>query len=227
MPGSDAPIMLSLCDRTGVMARPWAEAGYRAIAVDIQHSIYPKVDRHGVTLTYGDVLTFLPPRDEIVFIAAFPPCTDLAVSGAKHMRAKGLRRRAAAIDLFGACLEICENVGVPWMIENPVGILSTHWRGPDHDFHPWHYGGYEPDADDGYTKYTCLWAGGGFVMPDPKPTEVDPETGDRIHKAPPSRDRGDIRSVTPAGFARAVFEANRPGATTVRQESLAGVSDVC
>lgn len=206
-----APIMLSLCDRTGVMARPWAEAGYDAVAVDVQHSIYPKTDRHGVMLVRGDVLHYLPPRAEIAFVAAFPPCTDLAVSGAKHYRAKGLRRRGEAIALVGACLELAEHLGAPYCIENPVGILSTHWRKPDHVFHPYEYGGYPGGEDDGYTKKTCLWTGGGFVMPPKRPIALDPETHDRIHKAPPSPERADLRSMTPMGFARAVFEWNRPG----------------
>lgn len=208
-------VMLSLCDRTGVMARPWAEAGYDAVAVDIQHSIYPRTDRHGVMLVHGDVRTYLPPRAEIAFVAAFPPCTDLSVSGAKHYRAKGLRRRAAAIDLVGACLDICEHLGAPYLIENPVGILSSHWRKPDHIFDPYEYGGYEGGQDDGYTKRTCLWVGNGFVMPDPKPIELA-DDHDRIHKAPPTEDRGDLRSVTPAGFARAVFEANHQAARPAR-----------
>lgn len=66
------------------------------------------------------------------------------------------------------------------------------------------------EAADNYTKRTCLWAGGGFVMP---PVQRDLTLGppdDRIHKAPPSAQRANFRSATPMGFARAVFEANRP-----------------
>jgi hypothetical protein len=89
------------------------------------------------------------------------------------------------------------------MLENPVGMLSSYWRKPDYTFQPWQYG-------DTYTKKTCLWTGGGFVMPDAWHVRKPAGTVESIHLMPPSADRGDKRSVTPAGFARAVFEANEP-----------------
>jgi hypothetical protein len=92
------------------------------------------------------------------------------------------------------------------MIENPVSTLSTYWRKPDHTFHPWQYTAFE--MGDNYTKKTCLWTGNGFVMPAPAVTAGLGQPDDRIHKAPPSEERGNIRSATPMGFARAVFEAN-------------------
>jgi hypothetical protein len=58
------------------------------------------------------------------------------------------------------------------MLENPVGVLSSYWRKPDHTFDPCDYGGYLNPAGDAYTKKTCLWTGGGFIMPGKKP--VDP-----------------------------------------------------
>ena len=113
-----------------------------------------------------------------------------------------------ALQIVEACREICEASGVPWMIENPVGSLATYWRDPDHKFHPVHYSGYAPEPEaDQYTKKTCLWTGGGFIMPDRKPGE--PTLGSMMHRLPPSDDRADIRSATPLGFAYAVFEANR------------------
>jgi hypothetical protein len=94
------------------------------------------------------------------------------------------------------------------MIENPVGSLSKYWRDPDYTFHPVHYAGYAADPEtDGYSKKTCLWTGNGFVMPDRKPGE--PNLGAMIHRMPPSEDRADKRSITPLGFARAVFLANQ------------------
>ncbi len=93
------------------------------------------------------------------------------------------------------------------MIENPVSTLATYWRKPDHSFHPWQYTGF--CLGDNYTKKTCLWTGGGFVMPEPN-VLADSKPDDRIHKAPPSDERADFRSATPMGFARAVFQANAP-----------------
>lgn len=204
-------VMLSLCDRTGAMCLPWAEAGYRCYAIDIQHpdgkTQHPL---HENIIAVGMNVHALHPAlvpKGAAFVAAFPPCTDLAVSGARWFRDKGLKRRGEAIALVGQCLELAESSGAPYLIENPIGILSSHWRKPDHMFDPYEYGGYEGGEDDGYTKKTCLWVGNGFVMPESKPIPLA-DDHDRIHKAPPSSERGDIRSVTPAGFARAVFEAN-------------------
>jgi hypothetical protein len=103
-------------------------------------------------------------------------------------------------------VEICETIGAPYMIENPVSMISTYWRKPDFTFHPYHFAGH--CEDDYYTKKTCLWTGNGFVMPE---WTYDPirRADDRIHKAPPSAERKNFRSATPMGFARAVFEANK------------------
>jgi len=92
------------------------------------------------------------------------------------------------------------------MIENPVSTLSTYWRKPDYMFDPCDYGRYLDPPGDAYTKKTCLWVGNGFVMPPKKP--VPPVEGSKIHRMPPSKDRGYLRSVTPMGFAEAVFQAN-------------------
>lgn len=193
-------IVLSLCDRTGVMVLPWLEAGYECWIVDVKH---PRgVHRDGRLVRVGEDVQFLhaPPAD-IVF--AFPPCTHLAVSGARWFQDKGIEALHNAIGLVVSCKGICEASGAPWMLENPVGTLSSYWRKPDYTFQPWQYG-------DTYTKKTCLWTGGGFVMPEPwiahKPADVKAS----IHLMPPSADRGDKRSVTPEGFAQAVFQVNEP-----------------
>ena len=145
---------------------------------------------------------------DIGMVFAFPPCTDLASSGARWWKSKGLGRLIEALQLVEACRRICDESGAPYMIENPVGSLSKYWRDPDYTFHPVHYAGYAPDPEtDGYSKKTCLWTGGGFVMPDRKPGE--PNLGAMIYRMPPSEDRADKRSETPLGFAYAVFAANR------------------
>lgn len=92
------------------------------------------------------------------------------------------------------------------MIENPVSTISTYWRKPDFTFHPHDYTGFE-EADN-YTKKTCLWVGGGFAMPSVSRAEGLAEPDDRIHKCAPGPERHNIRSATPMGFARAVFEYN-------------------
>jgi hypothetical protein len=146
---------------------------------------------------------------------AFPPCTDVAGSGARHFLAKGLRKLTDAIDLFNGCLHAAEWSRAPYAIENPVGVLSSHVRKPDCFFDPCDYAGYlhDPTAE-AYTKRTCLWTGGGFIMPEPIP--VQPTLGSLMHLMPPSADRGDLRSVTPRGFSKAAFMANAPDADALK-----------
>lgn len=193
-------IVLSLCDRTGNMVRPWLAAGYECWIVDLQHP--PGLTREGNLHRVGaDVLRWLPPRREYAACFAFPPCTNLSVSGARWFRAKGLTGLAQAVELFGRCVEICEWAGCPYLIENPVSTISSYYRKPDCTFQPWQYG-------DLYTKKTCLWIGGGFVMPPPIHATEPPGVTAKIHLMPPSAERANLRSETPPGFADAVWRAN-------------------
>jgi hypothetical protein len=195
--------VVSLFDFTTNMVKPWADAGHECYCVDVQH---PEIweSRSPCLTTCGvDVLDLTPdaiPRPGIMF--AFPPCTDVAVSGARWMREKGLGAIIHTLRLFKASIDLADAWGCPYMIENPVSTVSTYWRKPDYIFHPWQYG-------DNYTKKTCLWTGNGFVMPEPtvteRPADVDTK---RIHYASPGDERANFRSETPMGFARAVYEAN-------------------
>jgi hypothetical protein len=182
------------------MVQPWVNAGYDCVTVDIHHP--PGRTREGcLTKIGGDVRTFMPDiRPTMVF--AFPPCTHLSVSGARWFEDKGLESLYEALGLVVACKRICEASEAPWMVENPVGTLSSYWRKPDYTFQPWQYG-------DRYTKKTCLWTGGGFRMPDAWIAHKPADTVATIHLMPPSADRADKRSLTPAGFAQAVFETNQ------------------
>jgi hypothetical protein len=199
--------IVSLFDRTGVMVAPWVASGYRAVCVDARHE--GTFEREGVRYVGADMLDWVPHRDiavqGVAFVAAFPPCDHLAVSGSRWFRGKGLGKLAASIRLFERAAFWCEWFGAPYLIENPVSTISSYWRKPDHTFHPWQFSGYEPA--DCYVKKTCLWTGNGFVMPEPfHAPDVVPD--DRIHKMPPSEDRADRRSMTPRGFAEAVYAAN-------------------
>ena len=203
--------VLSLCDYTGIMVEPWIDAGYGVIIVDLQHPAGDGFTRtkNGYPVRYfgGDVRKFLPPLQGYAAVFAFPPCTNLAVSGARWFREKGLDALCDSLSIVEWCRKICEWSGAPWMLENPVSTISSYWRKPDYMFDPCEYAGYLPDpSPEAYTKKTCVWTGGGFTMPEKKP--VEPVLGSMMHKLPPSEDRGNLRSVTPSGFARAVFEAN-------------------
>lgn len=191
------------------MVRPWLEAGYEAITVDMQDQVNPHSMRRHIVADVTDLNPEFAVNEGASFVFAFPPCTDTAVSGARWFKAKGLEGLIAALRIVSACKNIAGLSGKPWMLENPVSTISTYWRKPDYTFHPWEYTGFE--LGDAYTKKTCLWTGNGFVMPVPNPAPgVEPD--DRIHKASPSDERADFRSATPMGFARAVFQANAPEA---------------
>lgn len=202
------PIAIFLFEYSTNSAQPWADAGYLCYCVDIQHPAGEH--REGNIVRVGaSVHDWLPPSGMIAFLAAFPPCTHLAVSGARWFAGKGLRKLSESILLFARAAEIAEHLGCPYLIENPVSTISSYWRKPDHAFNPCDYAGYLPaeeQYEDAYTKKTCLWTGGGFDMPPPRP--VVPLQGSKMHLLPPSADRANLRSATPKGFALAVFEAN-------------------
>lgn len=207
-------IVVSLYDYTGNMVKPWVDAGYKAILVDIQHDAAEEelgfVD--GVMRINRDLTKPFSLPDEITqriaFVAAFPPCDHLAVSGARWFKGKGLRALSVSIAMFATAADFCEEVGAPYIIENPVSTISTYWRKPDHTFHPHQFTGF--CADDNYTKKTCLWVGNGFVMPSEFKDTALGEPDDRIHKAPPGPDRHNFRSATAMGFAIAVWAYNDP-----------------
>jgi hypothetical protein len=205
------PVAIFLFEYSTNSAQPWADVGYLCYCVDIQHPAGEQ--QQGNIIRVGaDVRTWRPDIDLLyrcVFVACFPPCTHLAVSGARWFAGKGLRLLAESIELFAVAAEFCEWVGCPYMIENPVSTISTYWRKQDFAFDPCDFAGYLPTEEQGeeaYTKRTCLWVGGGFTMP--KPRYVLPLLGSKMHLLPPSEDRANLRSETPKGFALAVFEAN-------------------
>ena len=209
-------VAIFLCDLTGVMAQPWVDGGYEAILVDPQHP--EGIHRHGAITRIGHiidhqstwrVLSSVLRNRRVVFVAGFPPCTDLAVSGARWFESKKREDWAfqfKAMHVVWQCQVIGELSGAPWMVENPVSVIASIWRKCNHSFHPYEFTGYYPD--DNYTKKTILWSGGGFVMPRAKMDLTLGAPDNRIHTAPPSEDRGNFRSATPRGFALAVYKAN-------------------
>lgn len=209
-------VAVFLCDVTGIAAQPWIENGYDAVLIDPQH---PKgVTVNGPITRIGHVidhpvtwkcLSALIRQGRVSFVAGFPPCTDLAVSGARWFEHKGKKDWAfqfKAMHVVWQCQVIAELAGCPWMVENPVSVIASLWRKCDHSFSPCDYTAWCPD--DNYNKKTMLWVGGGFEMP---PFCRDMTLGppdDRIHRAAPSEERANFRSATPRGFARAVFHYN-------------------
>jgi hypothetical protein len=210
----DKTIVISLFDRSGIMAEPWNEAGYECWIVDVAHppafsTAGVSIDERGMYRVHHDLSTpwlFPGNKSDVAIVFAFPPCDHLAVSGARWFRGKGLRSLAKSVELFASASEFCEWVGAPYLIENPVSTISTHWRKPDYTFHPFQYTGYY--ETDNYTKKPCLWTGTNFIMPEPLLLWGLDRPDNRIHAMPPSSDRAATRAMTPRGFARAVFESN-------------------
>ena len=199
-------IVISCFDYTTNMVRPWADAGFTCYCVDVQHPRGETRGEDGIIRVGADMLDWLPPRGDVAFFAAFPPCTDVAVSGARWFKDKGIGALWQALRLFDVSVKLAEWSRAPYLIENPVSTISSYWRKPDATFHPHHFTLMEPDHN--YTKKTCLWTGGGFVMPPSCRDFTLASPDDRIHKAPPELGRANYRSATPMGFARAVFKAN-------------------
>jgi hypothetical protein len=201
------PYAVFLFNKTPNMAQPWADAGVICYLVDIQHP--PGAHRVGNLVYVGaDARFWSPPHDHKPLVAVCnPPCTDVAVSGARWFPVKGLRRLAQAIELFAVAKEFCEWAECPFLIENPVSTISSYWRKPDATFHPWEYAGYLDDIQaENTTKLTCLWTGGGFIMPAKLPAPA-PHRND-CWKMAPGEERANLRSATPNGFALAVYQHN-------------------
>lgn len=228
-----------LFDYTGIMAKPWADAGYLCYCFDGQHPKGVSISEQKNILNCGmwfnnevtgdySILDVEKIKeivgDECAFVFGFPECTDLAVSGAAHFARKHANNpffQDEAMVLVKLVKLVGEEYQCPWGLENPISVISSLWRKPDHLFHPYEYGGYLPEDDvhpnypdyikprDAYQKKTCIWAGGGFVMPNKKEVYVKPEYSDQYKKlGGKSLRTKNIRSATPRGFAKAVFEAN-------------------
>lgn len=176
--------VLIACEYSGTVRDAFISMGHNVISCDLLPT-----DKPGPHYQ-GDVFDII--NDGWDLMIAHPPCTHLAVSGARHFaekRADG--RQQNGIDFFMALA----NAVIPKIcIENPVCIMSTIWRKPDQIIQPWQYG-------HGETKSTCLWLKG---LPLLQPTDVVEGRADRIHKMPPSADRWKLRSQTYQGIADAM-----------------------
>lgn len=218
-----------LFDGSGIMGLPWAEAGYQVFCFNSSEGDHGE---YGIKMSHPNLQyvdcwiddTFDPTGmgndggDSPSMIFSFPQCTFMANSGAKHDREDEAVDRD--VNLAKLAQRLGEKHNCPWMVENPVGKLCTKWRKPDYYFNPYEYGDYLRDEDgsfhskmpfrDGYTKKTCLWVGNGFNMPEKKPNK-DYQNWFWGWKSlgGSSQKTKQLRSLTPRGFARAVFEFNK------------------
>jgi hypothetical protein len=189
--------VLIACEYSGAVRDAFLRAGHYALSCDLLPSDSPLGDHY-----QGDVTNILDHGWDLMI--AHPPCTHLAVSGAKHFAAKQASGvQESALDfvriLLGAPIpRIC--------LENPVSIISTRIRKPEQIIQPWMFG-------HGATKTTCLWLKG---LPPLAPTQVVGRGERHITKSgkslpkwynlPPSPTRWKQRSATFIGIANAMAQ---------------------
>ena len=180
--------ILVACEESQAVTIELRRLGYEAYSCDIE----PCSGGHPEWHLQVDALELLKMKWDMIL--AFPPCTHLAVSGARYFEQKRKDgRQQAAIDFFMRFANAdCPKIA----IENPVGIMSTVWKKPDQIIQPWQFG-------HGETKKTCLWLKG---LPPLIPTEIVEGREQRIWKMPPSEDRAKNRAKTFPGIARAMAE---------------------
>ena len=180
--------ILVACEESQAVTIEMRRLGHEAYSCDIE----PCSGGHPEWHLQVDALELLKMKWDMIL--AFPPCTHLAVSGARYFEQKRKDgRQQAAIDFFMRFANSdCPRIA----IENPVGIMSTVWKKPDQIIQPWQFG-------HGETKKTCLWLKG---LPPLISTEIVEGREQRIWKMPPSEDRAKNRAKTFPGIARAMAE---------------------
>ncbi len=180
--------VLVACEESQAVTKELRRLGHEAYSCDIE----PCSGGHPEWHLQVDAIELLKMQWDMII--AFPPCTHLAVSGARYFEQKKKDgRQGKAIEFFMKFANVdCPKIA----IENPIGIMSTHWRKPDQIIQPWQFG-------HGETKATCLWLKG---LPKLEPTNIVSGREQRIWKMPPGKDRAKMRSKTYPGIAKAMAE---------------------
>lgn len=177
--------VLIACEFSGTVRRAFRALGHDAYSCDL----LPAEDfsPHHWTCDIRQVLTSGSFWDLLI---AHPPCTHLAVSGARWFPLK-LKEQAEALDFVRFLLD----APVPRIaLENPISIISSRIRKPDQIIQPWQFG-------HGEVKATCLWLKN---LPKLMPTDIVEGRVARVHREPPSPERWKNRSRTFEGIARAM-----------------------
>ena len=175
------------CEYSGRVREAFRKLGHDAWSCDILES--EDDSEFHIQTRIEDII-----NDGWDLMIAHPPCTHLAVSGARHFKAKqesGVQQEA--LEFVRLLLE----ADIPKIaLENPISIISSKIRKPDQIIQPWQFG-------HGETKATCLWLKG---LPKLVPTNIVDGREQRIHKMPPSPTRWKERSRTYQGIADAMAQ---------------------
>lgn len=175
--------VLIACEFSGVVRDAFRDLGHDAMSCDL---LPTEVDGPHYQGDVRDLLT--PGRWDLM--VAHPPCTHLAVSGARWFKNK-VKEQAEALDFVRLLL----TAPVPHIaLENPVSVISSRVRKPDQIIQPWQHG-------HGEKKATCFWL---VNLPTLRPSNVVDGREGRIWKMPPSSNRWKERSRTFPGVARAM-----------------------
>lgn len=178
------PRLLVACEFSGTVREAFAAKGWDAWSCDI---IPSEIRGNHIQ---ADVLAVID--DGWDMMIAHPPCTHLAVSGARWFNGKRQEQKDA-LD-FVRCLMDAPIDKIA--IENPVSIISSQIRKPDQIIQPWQYG-------HGETKATCLWLKN---LPKITPTDIVEGRANRVHRMSPGPDRAKERARTYSGIAAAMAD---------------------
>jgi hypothetical protein len=174
--------VLVACEYSGVVRDAFIAAGCDATSCDLLPSETPGPHHQ------GDVAELLHQQWDLM--VAHPPCTHLAVSGARWFKDKQVEQQEAL-----AFVRLLLDAPIPRIaLENPVSVISSRIRKPSQIIQPWQFG-------HGETKATCLWLKG---LPLLQPTKVVEGRENRVHRMPPGPDRWKDRSRTYQGIADAM-----------------------
>lgn len=187
--------VLVACEYSGRVREAFRKLGHDALSCDLLDS-----EDDSKYHIKGDVIDLLNKGWDLLI--AHPPCTHLAVSGARHFAKKRESgQQQEAIDFFMK-LATCD---IPKKaIENPVCIMSSVWRKPDQIIHPYMFG--HPEQ-----KSTCLWLEGLPILKETNNVKeymmtLTRSERERVHMMPPCVDRWKERSRTFQGIADAMAE---------------------
>ncbi len=176
--------VLVACEYSGAVRDAFRARGHDAVSCDLLPSEAPGPHYE------GDVRNILDANWDLMI--AHPPCTHLAVSGARWFKDKQ-QEQAEALEFVRLLLA----ANIPRIaLENPVSIISSRIRKPDQIIQPWQFG-------HGETKATCLWLKNLTPL---RPTKIVEGREARVHKMAPSPDRWKERSRTYQGIADAMAE---------------------
>lgn len=188
--------VLVACEFSATVRDCFLSLGHDALSCDLLPS-----DKPGPHFQ-GDVMEILDSGWDLMI--AHPPCTHLAVSGARWFyKKKHLQKEA-----LNFVLKLMRSPIPRIAIENPLSIISSRIRKCDQMIQPWQFG-------HGERKATCLWLKN---LPKLKPTNIVSGRVPRLYHLPPSKDRSKIRSITYPGIAKAM--ASQWGISQLIQLSL-------